>query len=201
MRPLTGITRRVVVPDTTDDYAQRRQGYRRPAIIASDQQRQARYLGEAGQRRPLVCWTLGPFQRDNPAASGDNTYLMRVFNASAAGTLAMETGDAPLRVAGNIVGGVLWAGSDRTAGSATLAAQISYAGATTSVTFPEAIIDGSTELDGTTILRRAGFHRPFANGVRFAAGSLVRAQVVIAGFTPNTADFTAYLVVAYEDPS
>lgn len=194
---------RVLVPrisPTTDDYADRRQGFQRPSALERERAQQNRFLGD--QTRPLMLqtWTLGPFQRENPAASGDATYLMRVFNASAATTLAMETGDYVLRVAGKIVGGQLWASADRTAGSATLAAQISYAGVATSVVFPEAIIDGGTELDGTTVLRRAAFHRPWANGVRFAAGSLLRAQVAIAGWTPNTADFVAFLVVAFEDP-
>lgn len=178
----------------TRDYTTRRRG----VIVQGDRDRQALALDRLGADQRVIIIRrddlLGPFQRDNPAASGNNTYTMRRLNFSSSTAVAMETGDHPMPSAGRVVGGELWSGAACTAGTATLAARIDDNGTATSYL----IADVQLNAVAPTTQDAALF--PFDNGIPFAEGALLRAQVTIVDFLPNTADFTAWLYVTLVEP-
>ena len=133
-----------------------------------------------------MTFTIGPFfKNDVPGTATSDLFLpfYDTLTASSIGT----SGSHFMPLAGRVIGAFITSDAARSAGTATLRPTISGTG--------QNISGGNPVLDATNTTRH-GVAVKWANGVSFNAGQRVGCELVSSGWTPITANVTAFLVVA-----
>lgn len=131
--------------------------------------------------------TIGPFSRGNIA--GTASTALQFFFADGASTFAMQQVDIIAPLAGRVIGISLLSNAARTAGTAT--ARVLINGSST------AFDGGSVQLNATNLTRDSSLVA-YSSGLTFTAGNRLGVEIVTSGWTPTTADMTAWLTVKYE---
>lgn len=165
--------------------------------LADEQRRQGRYEWQT----PLILTaTLGPFFREDVPAAGTQTMRLLalgasstnaavdnlIYNASAGGSSSFRLANAM-----RVIGGYLHTPSTITAGSATLGVRLD----TSDVRLiSDAVLTPANTIGQVAML---GWRR----GYQVAAGQTITPVIVTSSdFAPATADISAWLVLAWEEP-
>lgn len=132
----------------------------------------------------VITATFGPYYINDITGTGTSEATLGYFNTGTA--LSRNANALKMQSAGRIIGMVAVSDDARTAGTATIRARINGTG----VDFAS----GAVVLDGTNTTSDSAFVSK-ANGVAFAAGDTIGAEVVTSGWTPITADLAVWIVV------
>lgn len=154
------------------------------------------YIKQAGTGSDTTGWvpvnmgltfTVGPFYINDLPGTATTQATLGYFNTATA--VSRDTTDPILRFAGRIVGLILVSDVARTAGTAT--GRLRIGGSDT------AFNGGAVALDATNTEQDASFVN-HASGVAFTSSQSIGVNVTTSGWTPITANITAWLVVSLD---
>jgi hypothetical protein len=154
------------------------------------------YIKQAGTGTDTGGWvpvnqgiqvTLGPFYINDLPGTATTQATLGYFNTATA--VSRDATDPHLRTAGRIVGLIVVSDVARTAGTAT--GRVRIAGADT------AFNGGAVLLDATNTEQDASFVN-HASGVAFTNAQTIGVNITTSGWTPITANITAWLVVSLD---
>jgi hypothetical protein len=154
------------------------------------------YVKQAGTGTDTTGWvpvnqgiqvTVGPFYINDLPGTATTQATLGYFNTATA--VSRDATDPHLRTAGRIVGLIVVSDVARTAGTAT--GRVRIAGADT------AFNGGAVLLDATNTEQDASFVN-HASGVAFTNAQTIGVNITTSGWTPITANITAWLVVSLD---
>jgi len=139
------------------------------------------------QNLTLMTVTLGPFHINDLPGTATTAATLGYFNTATA--LSRNGNDMRMDRAGRVVGLIMNSDAARTAGTATARVRIAGVGTTFN--------GGAVQLSVAPPQSDSSFVS-YTNGVAFAAGDSIGADVVTSGWTPITANVNVYVVVMFE---
>jgi uncharacterized protein (UPF0264 family) len=134
-----------------------------------------------------LTFTVGPFYINDLPGTATTQATLGYFNTAT--LVSRDATDPHLRTAGRIVGLIVVSDVARTAGTAT--GRVRIAGADT------AFNGGAVLLDATNTEQDASFVN-HASGVAFTNAQTIGVNITTSGWTPITANITAWLVVSLD---
>lgn len=132
-------------------------------------------------------FTLGPYLINDLPATATTDARHIFFNTATASGLVFRS--TRMQRAGEVVGAILLSDAMRTAGTATLVVRVDGVGQT--------FASGACVIDAATVTSVSAFVPP-GQGVSFAAGGTLNIEVVSSGWSPITANLSAWLIVALD---
>ena len=154
-------------------------------VISGAAQGQVVVRGAANfQNLTAMTITLGPFHINGLAGTATTDATLGYFTNTTA--VARSGNEVRMDLAGRIVGMIVTSDAARTAGTATVAAEVDSA--------TQAFNGGAVQLNATQTTSDSSFVS-FANGVAFTAGQTIGAEVTTSGWTLTTADLSVFIVV------
>jgi hypothetical protein len=145
------------------------------------------YDGTDWDDRAVYSHLVGPFYFPDLAGTASNELKLLFYNTTTVGAVNV-TRRVQMPLAGYVVGLFLVSDAARLTGTAT--ARVMVGGT------PTAFNGGSVVLDGTNTTTDSDIVHPTA-GVAFAASNQLAVEVNTSGWTPTTANVTAWLIVQY----
>jgi hypothetical protein len=143
------------------------------------------YDGSDWSDHGVYSFTLGPFFFADLTGTGTPELKLAFYDTTTASSVN-TTRRIVMRIAGYVVGAFLVSDAARTNGSAILSVLVNGAS--------QAFNGGAVQLNGTDTTADSGFIYP-DGGVAFSAGDDLGVQVTTSGWTPTTANVTAWLLV------
>jgi len=127
-------------------------------------------------------FTLGPWHANDLA--GTASRFLQVMFMDTSTTVVQANSTLLMPAAGAVIAAFLSTDGARTAGTATLRVTINGV--------PTTFLAGAVVLDATNTSRDSAYD---ATGLAFASGDTIGVNVITSGWTPTTANVTAWLVM------